>query len=264
VNDISVLNVLADLFVLTATGARSALGRVPRGRAGHGKTVQLIEALGNLAIGQAVLVAIQRSFGDDIHAELTLIGTIRLIGDGLLTTTVAGVVVPVVLRDLDWSWFWNVFDDPRGDLLGVAELVTATWTRLQGEIDRFVRFWRTAKRWVVAWVAADRSAVGLEIVRVVGRRLGRARALFARWRVWILVASEAGFEAVDFFVFLFEFCAKTLVLRFEIVDSLLQRLHSLEKLFFGWFRRTHFQPPPIELGRKAGEETLSTPSDEEG
>jgi len=33
VNDLCLLNLAADLFVFAATGARSALGRVPRGRA---------------------------------------------------------------------------------------------------------------------------------------------------------------------------------------------------------------------------------------
>jgi hypothetical protein len=33
VDDVSILDLAANLFVLAATGARSALGRVPRGRA---------------------------------------------------------------------------------------------------------------------------------------------------------------------------------------------------------------------------------------
>ena len=48
IDDIGVLNPAANLFVLTATVARSALGRVPRGRGREFQSVELLEAVGDL------------------------------------------------------------------------------------------------------------------------------------------------------------------------------------------------------------------------
>jgi hypothetical protein len=56
VNHLSILDLATDLLGLAATGARSALGRVPRGRAREFQSVQLLEAISDLPVGKAVIV----------------------------------------------------------------------------------------------------------------------------------------------------------------------------------------------------------------
>jgi len=70
VDNVGLLNPLADLF--TATGARGALGRVPRGRGGQPQSVKLLEAVTDLPVGKAVIVPRQRRLCDDVHPELPL------------------------------------------------------------------------------------------------------------------------------------------------------------------------------------------------
>jgi len=56
VDNVSLLNPLADLFVFIATGACSALGCVPRGRGRQLQAVQLLEAVADLPIGETVII----------------------------------------------------------------------------------------------------------------------------------------------------------------------------------------------------------------
>jgi len=56
VNNISLLDLVADLFVFTANGVRGALGRVPRGRARQLQSVQLLEAISDLPVRKPVFV----------------------------------------------------------------------------------------------------------------------------------------------------------------------------------------------------------------
>jgi len=169
----------------------------------------VFEAIDDLTVGQPVPVAIQRRLGEDVHAELRLVGVVRVTCDGFLATVIARVVVPVVLGDVDGLRLRGLLDEAGGDLIGVTERVTTAVTRFDREVLGVVWFGRRAKSWVMTWFAVNRSAVSSEtvfvfIVRLVGRRLG-PRALFARGRVWVLVPGDA----VDFLVVridsLFEF-----------------------------------------------------------
>ena len=76
VDNVGLLDLAADLFVFTATGARSALGRVPRGRARQLQSVELLEAVADLPVGKAVVVPRESRLGDDVHLELPLIGAV--------------------------------------------------------------------------------------------------------------------------------------------------------------------------------------------
>ena len=60
VDNVGSLDLVADLLVLTATGARSALGRVPCRRARQLQSVELFEAVADLPVGKAVVVPRER------------------------------------------------------------------------------------------------------------------------------------------------------------------------------------------------------------
>lgn len=116
-------------------------------------------------------------FREDVHAELSLGGTVRLRGDRLLATALAGVVVAVVLRDFDGLWRWYLLDEAGGDPLGVTEWVTAARTAVERDVNGFIGFGWGPEGRVVARVPADSTAIGSEVVFVlvvgrVGRRLG--------------------------------------------------------------------------------------------
>ena len=76
VDNVGLLDLASDLFVFTATGARSALGRVPRGRSRQLQAVELFEAVGDLPVGKAVIIPRQRRLCNDVHPELPLIGAV--------------------------------------------------------------------------------------------------------------------------------------------------------------------------------------------
>ena len=56
VDNVGLLDLAANLLVLTATGARSALGRVPRRRARELQSMQLLEAISDLPVGEVVVI----------------------------------------------------------------------------------------------------------------------------------------------------------------------------------------------------------------
>jgi len=60
VNHADILDILTDLLVLTSTGVRSALGRVPRGYTREFEFVQLLESVSNLSLRTAVIEQIER------------------------------------------------------------------------------------------------------------------------------------------------------------------------------------------------------------
>lgn len=161
----------------------------------------------------------------DGHAECALGRAGRMGGRYVSATAVALVVVLVVAGGLDGFGIGNLLDEPRRDVDSLAEPVAAVRSGLLGDLDEIVRFGYRPPDGVVARVSADRATVGTEVVFVVG--LGSRRALLTRWRVWILGASEAALKTVYLLVF-------PPGLGFEFFDSLLHRLQSVEKLFFGW------------------------------
>jgi hypothetical protein len=55
VDYLSLLNLLTDLLVLAATDARSALGRVPRGRAREFKLIELLDSVSDLSIRESMI-----------------------------------------------------------------------------------------------------------------------------------------------------------------------------------------------------------------
>jgi hypothetical protein len=114
IDDIGVLNLAANLFVLTATGARSALGRVPRGRGREFQSVELLEAIGDLPIGKTVFVPRESRLRDDVHPELPLIGAVGVGSNDVLFTGVALVAVAVVLSSFGWLRIRDLFDESEG------------------------------------------------------------------------------------------------------------------------------------------------------
>jgi hypothetical protein len=76
VDHVGLLDLGTDLLVLAATGARSALGRAPCGRGRELQSVELLEAIGDLPVGKSMLVLREGCLRDDVHPELSLVGTV--------------------------------------------------------------------------------------------------------------------------------------------------------------------------------------------
>jgi hypothetical protein len=76
VDNVGLLDLAANLLVLTATGARSALGRIPRRRTRQFQFVELLKAVADLPVGKAVIVPGECCLYDDVHPELPLIGAV--------------------------------------------------------------------------------------------------------------------------------------------------------------------------------------------
>ena len=75
-DNVSLLDLTADLFVFTVTGARSALGRVPRACVRELQSVELLEAVTDLSIGKTMIVSRECCLCDNVHPELPLIGAV--------------------------------------------------------------------------------------------------------------------------------------------------------------------------------------------
>jgi len=105
------LDLSTNLVVLAATGARSVLGRVPRGCGRELQSVKLLEAVSDLPVKKPMLILREGCLSDGVHPELPLIGAVRMRSNSLSATGVAFVAVAVVLGGFRRLWIGNLFDE---------------------------------------------------------------------------------------------------------------------------------------------------------
>jgi hypothetical protein len=96
-----------------------------------------------------------------------------------------------------------------------------------GDLDEFTRLGQWPPVRLVAGIAADGIAVGPGVI-LVGRG---GEALFARRRIRVLIATEAGFKAVDLYVALFEFLVEALILGLKFGHAVLELLNHGDEVF---------------------------------
>jgi hypothetical protein len=228
VNHVGLLDLGTDLLVLAATGARSALGRAPRGRRRKLQSVELLETISDLPVGKSMLVLREGCLSDDVHSELSLVGTVGVRRDSFSATAIALVAVAVVLGS-----FWrlrveNLLDESGADALRLVKVLATLWTTVTSDLDFPVRIGSISEIWLVPRLASRRSTIGTGrtiVVLVIRGRLITARLLFAGRCMRSFVPPKLGSESLVFF--------------FERGDPLKQFLHRI----IGGGHRTG---PPLE------------------
>jgi hypothetical protein len=203
VDHVGLLDLSTNLVVLAATGARSALGRAPRGRRRKLQSVKLLEAVSDLPVGKPMPVLREGCLSDDVHPELPLIGAVRVRSYSLSATGVAFVAVAVVLGGFRRLWIGNLFDESGADALRLVKILAALWTAVTGDLNFFVRIGSISIGWVVSRIASRRSTIGtgrpVVVLVIRGRRLITVRLLFAGQCMRSFIPPKLGSESLVFF-----------------------------------------------------------------
>lgn len=164
--------------------------------------MKLFEAVSDLPVGKPMFVLRECCLSDEVHPELSLVGTVGMRSNSLRTTSVAFVAVTVVLGGFWRLWVWNLFDESGADALRLVKVLATFWAAITGDFDFSVRIRSVSEGGVVSRFASRRSTIstsGIVVVLVArGRRLTSARLLFAGRCMRSLVPPKLGSESFVF------------------------------------------------------------------
>src|SRR5699024_5506266 len=145
-----------------------------------------------------MLVLGEGCLSDDVHPELSLVGTVGVRSNRLSATSVAFVAVAVVLSGFWRLWIGNLFDESGADALRLVKVLATHRTALTGDLNFSARVRSVSEGWVVSRFASRCSTVsasGIVVVLVVrGRRLTTTLLFLAGWCMRSFVPPKLGSE----------------------------------------------------------------------
>jgi hypothetical protein len=95
--------------------------------------VELLEAISDLPMWKPMLVLREGRLSDDVHPELSLVGTVGVGRNSLSATRIAFVAVAVVLGGFWRLWVRNLFDESGADVLRLVKVLATLWTAVTGD-----------------------------------------------------------------------------------------------------------------------------------